>query len=77
MTRIVSVFVPWAMAELDVLRLQATVLDFNLGSARVLAKNGFVEEGVLRNAVRKRGTLHDLRMFARLRGPADAGGPRR
>lgn len=67
MTRVVSVFVPWVMQALDLQRLQATVLDFNAGSARVLEKNGFVEEGVLRNAVRKRGRLHDLRMFARLR----------
>lgn len=56
-----------ALPSLDLQRLQATVLDFNAGSARVLEKNGFVEEGVLRNAVRKRGRLHDLRMFARLR----------
>ncbi len=67
MTRVVSVFAPWAMAALGLQRLQATVLDFNVGSARVLEKNGFVEEGVLRCAVRKRGRLHDLRMFARLR----------
>ncbi len=54
------------MDALDVLRLQATVLDFNVGSARVLEKNGFVEEGVLRSAVRKRGRLHDLRVFGRV-----------
>ncbi len=73
MTRVVSAFAPWAMEALAVQRLQATVLDFNLGSARVLEKNGFLEEGVLRSAVCKRGRLHDLRMFARLRegaGPA-------
>lgn len=70
MTRVVSVFAPWAMDALDVLRLQATVLDFNIGSARVLEKNGFVEEGVLRSAVRKRGRLHDLRVFGRVAGGA-------
>ena len=66
MTRVVSVFAPWAMDALGVLRLQATVLDFNLGSARVLEKNGFAEEGCLRRAVRKRGRLHDLRVFGRV-----------
>lgn len=68
MTRVVAAFAPWAMAALALERLQAGVLDFNLGSARVLQKNGFVEEGLLRHAVRKRGRLHDLRMFGRLRG---------
>lgn len=66
MTRIVAAYLPWAMAELAVTRMQATVLDFNLGSARVLEKNGFVEEGVLRAAVLKRGQVHDLRVFGRV-----------
>lgn len=66
MTRIVGVFAPWVMDELQLFRLQASVLDFNAGSARVLQKNGFEEEGVQRAAVFKRGVLHDLRLFARL-----------
>lgn len=68
MTRVVSVFAPWAMQALDLARLQATVLDFNVGSARVLQKNRFAEEGVMRHAVRKHGRMHDLRLFSRLRG---------
>ena len=67
MTRVVAAFAPWVMDALELQRLQATVLDFNHASARVLEKNGFVEEGVLRRAVCKRGGVHDLRMFARLR----------
>ena len=47
--------------------LQAGVVDFNLGSVRVLEKNGFQEEGVDRCAIYKRGELHDLRRFARVR----------
>ena len=39
---------------------------WDVGSARVLEKNGFVEEGRLRCAVRKRGRLHDLRVFGRV-----------
>jgi len=71
MTRVVATFAPWVMEALALERLQATVLDFNLASARVLQKNGFVEEGVLRRAVRKHGRVHDLRMFARVRMPTD------
>ncbi len=67
MTRIVFAFAPWVMESLSLERLQATVLDFNLASARVLQKNGFLEEGVLRRAVRKDGVVHDLRLFARIR----------
>nr|WP_285315690.1 GNAT family protein [Stenotrophomonas maltophilia] len=67
MTRVVGLFAPWVMDELRLFRLQASVVDFNLGSARVLEKNGFQEEGVERCAVYKRGVLHDLRRFARVR----------
>src|SRR3546814_1506155 len=67
MTRIVGAFAPWVMGALSLYRLQATVLDFNAASAQVLLANGFVEEGMQRHAVFKRGRLHDLRTFARTR----------
>jgi RimJ/RimL family protein N-acetyltransferase len=51
--------------------LYATVLAFNIGSAQVLRKNGFLEEGVQRAAVFKRGVLHDLRVFAKVRRNLD------
>ena len=70
MSKVVSAFAPWVMAHLDLQRLQATVLDFNQASARVLEKTGFVEEGVLRRAVTKNGDIHDLRLFARLSDPS-------
>ena len=52
---------PQAMAALGVSRMQAGVLDFNLGSARVL-EVGFIGKGVLRGAVRKRSPSR-LRVF--------------
>lgn len=67
MTRTVRTYESWLMDEFRLYRLQATVLDFNFGSARVLQKNGFVEEGLQRAAVFKRGELHDLRIFAKVR----------
>ncbi|MEH6420921.1 GNAT family N-acetyltransferase [Pseudomonas sp. CGJS7] len=67
MTRVVAAFVPWAMRELSLYRLYATVYDHNPASARVLAKNGFIEEGVQQCAVVKRGQVHDLRVFAKVR----------
>lgn len=72
MTRVVGVFAPWVMRTLSLYRLHATVLDFNTASARVLLKNGFVEEGTQRRAVFTRGKLHDLRSFARTRDTLDA-----
>jgi RimJ/RimL family protein N-acetyltransferase len=67
MTRIVALYAPWLMRELALYRLQATVLDLNPASARVLRKNGFEEEGTARCAVMKSGEPHDLRVFAKTR----------
>lgn len=67
MTRAVALYVPWAMETLGLYRLQATVLDGNPASARVLEKNGFEQEGVLRCAVVKRELPCDLLLFAKTR----------
>jgi RimJ/RimL family protein N-acetyltransferase len=71
MTRVVGTFAPWVMRELALHRLAATVQDDNPASAAVLLRNGFVEEGIQRCAVIKRGQLHDLRVFARTRRSLD------
>jgi RimJ/RimL family protein N-acetyltransferase len=71
MTRVVAAYAPWVMRELRLYRLYAAVLAFNIGSAQVLRRNGFMEEGVQRAAVFKRGVLHDLRMFAKVRRSLD------
>lgn len=67
MRRVVAAYVPWVMQALSLARLQASVLDINPASARVLERNGFVEEGRLRHAIRKPDGLHDLRVFGLLR----------
>ncbi|HEY5802722.1 MAG TPA: GNAT family N-acetyltransferase [Lysobacter sp.] len=69
MTKAVALYTPWLMETLALYRLQATVLDSNPASARVLQKNGFEEEGAQRCAVVKFGEVHDLRVFAKVRPP--------
>lgn len=71
MTAAVALYTPWVFDALQLHRLQATVLDFNAGSARVLQNTGFIEEGVMRRAVVKVGHVHDLRLFARTRAAID------
>ena len=48
-------------------RMQARVIDGNHASARVLAKLGFREEGVLRRSLLRRGNFEDVRMYSLLR----------
>ncbi len=66
MTRVVAAYLPWLVQTCQLHRVQASVLAGNPASARVLEKNGFALEGVLRSAVRKHDQLHDLRVFGRV-----------
>jgi len=47
-------------------RLQAAVFEYNGASMRVLEKNGFVREGIFRQAVYKNGRLWDEHWFGKL-----------
>ncbi len=68
MTRVVAAYLAWVVPALGLRRVEANVLDINPASARVLEKNGFVEEGCRSAAILKPDGWHDLRLFGRLRG---------
>jgi RimJ/RimL family protein N-acetyltransferase len=67
MSDAVRLYVEYAFSELDLLRLTAHTFEFNVGSARVLEKNGFKLEGRLRKHFRKDGELLDARIYGLLR----------
>lgn len=54
-------------------KIYAPVLAPNHASMRVLEKNGYQREGVLREEVFKRGHYHDLHIFATLRSESAEG----
>ena len=67
-TAVVGALVPWAFDRFpEILRVQACTYDSNLASARVLEKNGFECEGVMRRSVTKGDRILDQHIFARLR----------
>lgn len=66
-TSAVAAILPYAFDELLFIRLQAIVFSGNTPSMRVLEKNGFVREGVMRKHVRKNGVIHDAFLYAKLR----------
>lgn len=55
----VGLVVRLAFEELGLFRLQAGAYSSNVASIRVLARNGFVQEGCLRQALVTRGTMRD------------------
>jgi ribosomal-protein-alanine N-acetyltransferase len=58
--------VRWGFAECDYVRVQATALDTNLASARVLKKCDFALEGKLRNYRIVRSEPRDFWMYSRI-----------
>ncbi|HEX4051126.1 MAG TPA: GNAT family protein [Steroidobacteraceae bacterium] len=56
----------WSFAAFGLVRVQATVLDTNRASERVLQKCGFVYEGLLRSYRMVRGRPGNFKMYSRL-----------
>jgi ribosomal-protein-alanine N-acetyltransferase len=66
MTEVVRAFVPYALKEYSVQRLEAWVFEWNPASARVLEKAGFSREGTLRKSALKDGQVIDRWLYAYL-----------
>lgn len=56
-----------AIKELGLNRVTANVFRPNLASQRILLKNGFTQEGVIRRAVIKGGIIYDLLIYGLLK----------
>lgn len=75
MTTAVGCITDFAFNETEAHRLYAEVFDHNQASMRVLTKNNFRREAVLREAIIKDGQIEDLHVFARLRSEWDSKQP--
>lgn len=63
---IVAAVADWSIEQLGLLRLQATVLETNAGSIRVLERCGFAREGYLRHYRLVRGKPGNFWMYSRI-----------
>ena len=67
MTEAVALVSQYASKKLRLRRLDAEVIVGNLASRRVLEKNGFKLEGLMRKQARKNGRLLDAWLLARVK----------
>ena len=67
MTQAVSQVCDQAFSCLDILRISASVFSANMASRKVLEKNGFLLEGICKNAVFKKEQLYDLYLYGKLK----------
>lgn len=69
MPAVIDAYLPMVVASFGLRRVWSKVYAPNVASMRVLERCGFQREGVLRQAVVKRGEVLDALMYARLREP--------
>ena len=62
-----SALATYVFENYHIRRVEAHAHGQNVGSQRVLEKSGFRREGILRDAVIKRGEVRDMHLFGRLR----------
>jgi [ribosomal protein S5]-alanine N-acetyltransferase len=70
-TAVVKATTDWAFGHFGLCRLHAGVFEWNLASARVLEKAGFLLEGRLRRSVTKDGRTIDQLLYAIVRERAE------
>jgi [ribosomal protein S5]-alanine N-acetyltransferase len=63
-SKAVELVVAYGFNELDIVRIYTGIFEFNIASQKVLAKNGFLNEGVFRKSIYKNGKLCDEIRFA-------------
>lgn len=66
-TEAAAALVRWCFDALDLNRVEADITDGNIGSERVLLKNGFKVEGIWRERVFEHGRFVDIKQFGLLR----------
>lgn len=67
MTEAVRQICECAFRELDIIRITGLVYEPNTASRKVLEKNGFALEGVMKDAVIKNGNIYDLCIYGKLK----------
>lgn len=70
MSAVVKAVCQHAFDNLDLVKITAHVFSFNDASARVLERNGFVQEGFCRKHFIKDGAFIDVRLHGLVRQPA-------
>ena len=67
MTKAVEKICNLAFEKLKIERITAMVFSSNIASEKVLLKNGFSLEGIMKNAVIKNGIFYDLCIYGKLK----------
>tara|TARA_R110002126_G_scaffold39767_1_gene117585 strand:+ start:50156 stop:50677 length:522 start_codon:yes stop_codon:yes gene_type:complete len=66
-TEAVNLILKYAFSELNLERIYGGIFSTNIGSMKVLEKNGFIKEGILKNTIFKNSELQDEHLYSILK----------
>jgi RimJ/RimL family protein N-acetyltransferase len=66
-TKCIGAFTEYIFSNFDVIRIQSPVFEFNKPSMRVLEKNGFYLESVMKQSAIKNEKIIDMMLYVKLR----------
>ena len=65
-TKAIKIITKYGFENLDIVRIFAKTFDFNIGSMRVLEKNGYIRESIEKKGAYKNGKIIDVHVFVKL-----------
>lgn len=63
----VKLLTAYAFDELNFIRIHTGVFEYNIGSMKVLTKNGYEKDGIFRKSIFKDGKIYDEHRFSKIR----------
>lgn len=67
-TKAIELITTYAFDEMKLIRIYAGIFEYNIGSMRVLEKNGFQKEGISKKAIFKNEKFWDEHRYGKLNG---------
>ena len=61
----VKLITDYGLNQLDFIRIHTGIFEYNIGSMRVLLKNGYEKDGIFKNALFKNGQIWDEHRFSK------------
>jgi ribosomal-protein-alanine N-acetyltransferase len=64
MTEVIRTIISYGFERMKLVRIEASCLPSNLGSARVMEKAGMTFEGIIRQSIFVKGKHEDLKLYS-------------
>ena len=63
----VNLLTDYGFNQLDFIRIHTGVFEYNIGSMKVLSKNGYSKDGIFKKSILKNGQIFDEHRFSKIK----------